>query len=49
MCIRDRLAPEVSKGLSSRDALKLYLDTRDFSKSRIDILLTEADNLINEE
>ena len=46
---RTRLAPEVSKGLSSRDALKLYLDTRDFSKSRIDILLTEADNLINEE
>ena len=46
---RTRLAPEVSKGLSTRDALKLYLDTRDFSKSRTDILLTEADNLINEE
>ena len=46
---RTRLAPEVSKGFSTRDALKFYLSDRNFSKSRADILLTEADNLINEE
>jgi len=46
---RTRLAPEVSKGLSTRDALKFYLSARNFSKSRTDILLAEADNLINEE
>ncbi|MBI4338670.1 MAG: hypothetical protein HY680_01810, partial [Chloroflexi bacterium] len=46
---RTRIAPEASRGLTPREALRLYLQTRDTPPDRAEILLRHADTLLQEE
>ena len=46
---RTRLSPEASLGLSPREALRLYLNSRDTDPMRAGLLLQHADTLIREE
>ena len=46
---RTRLSPEASRGLGPREALRLYLDSRDTDPQRADLLMQHADALIREE
>ena len=46
---RTRLAPEASRGLGPREALRLYLETRNTDPQRTDLLLEYADALMREE
>jgi len=46
---RTRLAPEASQGLGPREALRLYLESRNTEPQRIELLLRHADGLMREE
>ena len=46
---RTRLAPEASRGLSPKEALGLYLDSRDTDPAQKELLLTHAEALMREE
>ena len=46
---RTRLTPEASRGLGPREALRLYLETRNTDPQRTDLLLEYADALMREE
>ena len=46
---RTRLSPEASRGLAPREALRLYLDSRNTEPERADLLLRHADLLMREE
>ena len=46
---RTRLAPEASRGLTPREALRLYLDSRDTEPERAELFLRFADALMREE
>ena len=46
---RTRLSPEACRGISPREALRLYLDSRDTDPKRADLLLRFADTLMREE
>ena len=46
---RTRLVPEASRGLSPREALRLYLESRDTDPQRTNLLLSHGDALMREE
>ena len=46
---RTRISPEASHGLSIKEALNLYLDTRQTEQKRKEVLLYHADSLLREE
>ena len=46
---RTRLSPEASRSLAPREALRLYLDSRNTEPQRADILLRHAESLMREE
>lgn len=46
---RTRISPEASHGLSIKEALTLYLDTRQTEQKRKEVLLYHADSLLREE
>ncbi len=46
---RTRIAPEASRGLSPKEALSLYLDSRDTDPAHKELLLTHAEALMREE
>ena len=46
---RTRLSPEASRGISPREALRLYLDFRNTEPERADLLMSHAESLMREE